>query len=156
MKHFRFLPLLAVAAIACLGVAAHAAGIDVSTFLTPDVATGLSMAGAAGMTTKYVMSGDVIDYTAGSAVSSGQVLLIGARVGVALNAIAAGATGAVAVEGVFTIAKLGTDVVAQGALLYWDNTNSRLTTTASGNTLAGYAAKAAGSGVTTVEINLNA
>jgi len=156
MKHFRFLPLLAVAAIACLGLAAHAAGIDASTLLSPDMATAISMAGAAGMTTKYVMSGDVIDYVAGSAVSSGQVLLIGARVGVAMTAIASGATGAVAVEGVFTIAKLSTDVVAQGALLYWDNANSRLTTTVGSNVLAGYAAKAAGNGVTTVEINLNA
>ena len=107
------------------------------------------------MTTKYVMSGDVIDYVAGSAISSGQVLLVGVRVGVALADIANGATGAVAMEGVFTIAKLSTDVVAQGAALYWDNTNSRLTTTASGNTLAGYAFKAAGNGVTTVDISIN-
>lgn len=108
------------------------------------------------MTSKYVMSGEVIDYTPGSAVSSGQVLLLGVRIAVALMAIAANATGAVAVRGIFTIAKLSTDVVAQGAALYWDNTNSRLTTTASGNTLAGFATKAAGSGATTVEISINA
>lgn len=108
------------------------------------------------MTTKYVMSGEVIDYVAGSAISSGQVLLIGVRIGVALAAIASGATGAVRMLGIFTIAKLSTDVVAVGVALYWDNTNSRLTTTASGNTLAGYAAAAAGSGVTTVEISINA
>jgi predicted RecA/RadA family phage recombinase len=46
-------------------------------------------------------------------------------------------------------------VVTQGAALYWDNTNSRLTTTASGNTYAGYAFAAAGNGVTTVNIKLN-
>lgn len=108
------------------------------------------------MTTKYVMSGTVIDYVASSPVTSGQVLLIGTRIGVALTAIASGATGAVQVLGIFTIAKLSTDVVAAGALLYWDNTNSRLTTTASGNTLAGYATAAAGNGVTTVEISINA
>ncbi len=108
------------------------------------------------MTTKYVMSGDVIDYVAGSNITSGQVLLIGTRIGVALSNIASGATGAVRVLGIFTIAKLSTDVVAAGALLYWDNTNSRLTTTASGNTLAGFATAAAGNGVTTVEISINA
>lgn len=108
------------------------------------------------MTTKYIMSGEVIDYVAGSTISSGQILLIGLRIGVALTSIANGATGAAQVKGIFTIAKLSTDVVAQGALLYWDNTNSRLTTTSAGNTLAGYATKAAGNGVTTVEINLNA
>lgn len=108
------------------------------------------------MTTKYVMSGDVIDYVATAEVSAGQVLLIGNRVGVALTAIANGATGAVRVRGVFTIAKLSTDVVAAGDLLYWDAGNSRLTTTASTHKVAGYAFKAAGSGVTTVEISINA
>lgn len=108
------------------------------------------------MTTKYVMSGGVIDYVAGSAVTSGQVLLIGVRVGVALAAIASGATGAVRMLGIFTIAKLSTDVVTVGAALYWDNTNSRMTLTSAGNTLAGFATAAAGNGVTTVEISINA
>lgn len=108
------------------------------------------------MTTKYVMSGEVVDYVAGSAISSGQVVVMGVRVGVALAAIASGATGAVRVKGIFTIAKLSTDTPAQGALLYWDAGNSRLTTTVGSNVLAGYASKAAGSGATTVEINLNA
>lgn len=108
------------------------------------------------MTTKYVMSGETIDYVAGSNISSGQVVVVGARVGVALAAIASGATGAVRVKGIFTLAKLSTDVVAQGALLYWDNANTRLTTTSAGNTLAGYATVAAGNGVSTVDINLNA
>ena len=108
------------------------------------------------MTTKYVMSGDVIDYVAGSAVTSGQVLLIGGRVGVALAAIASGATGAVRMLGIFTIAKLSSDVVTVGAALYWDNTNSRMTLTSAGNTLAGLATAAAGNGVTTVEISINA
>ena len=108
------------------------------------------------MTNKYVQPGDVIDYTAGSAIASGQVVVMGVRVGVALAAIAAGATGPVQVTGVFTIAKLSSDVVAQGALLYWDNGNSRLTTTVGSNVLAGYATAAAGNGVATVNIKLNA
>jgi predicted RecA/RadA family phage recombinase len=102
------------------------------------------------------MSGDVIDYVAGSAITSGQVVLIGVRVGVALAAIASGATGAVRVLGIFTIAKLSTDVVTVGAALYWDNTNFRMTLTSAGNTLAGYATAAAGNGVTTVEVSINA
>ncbi len=108
------------------------------------------------MTSKYVQPGEVIDYTAGANIASGQVVLMGVRIGVALAAIANGATGSVQVSGVFTIAKLSTDVVSQGAALYWDNTNSRLTTTASGNTLAGYATAAAGNGATTVNIKINA
>jgi len=110
------------------------------------------------MAKNYVQEGDVIDYVnaSGSTITSGTAVLIGARLGVALADIANGATGSVQVEGVFTVPKLGTDVVAAGALLYWDNTNKRLTTTASSNTLSGFAVAAAGSGVTTVNIKINA
>lgn len=108
------------------------------------------------MTTKFVQPGEVIDYTAGANIASGQVVLMGARIGVALKAIANGETGPMQVTGVFNIAKLSTDNMAQGALLYWDNTNSRLTTTASGNTLAGFAAAAAAAATTSVNIKINA
>lgn len=104
----------------------------------------------------FVQIGDVLDYTPGTAVASGAVVVMGVRVGIAVADIAANATGAVRVKGVVELAKLSTDTQAQGALLYWDSTNSRLTTTASGNTLAGYAAKAAGNGTTTVWLHLNA
>jgi len=108
------------------------------------------------MTTKFVQLGDVIDHTPGANVANGKMVVIGVRVGIALAAIAANTTGPLAVAGMFTYAKLSTDVVAQGALLYYDSANDRLTTTASGNTLAGYAAAAAGNGATTVAVKLNA
>jgi predicted RecA/RadA family phage recombinase len=104
----------------------------------------------------FVQIGDVIDHTPGADVASGAVVVIGARVGIAVSAIASGETGAIRVKGVVELAKLSTDTPAQGALLYWDAGNSRLTTTATDNVLAGYAAKAAGNGVTTVELHLNA
>lgn len=109
------------------------------------------------MTSKYKTRGVVMDYAnAGAAILSGQVLVIGTKIGVALADIASGATGSVQMAGVFELTKLGTDVVAQGALLYWDTAASRLTTTATANTLAGYAYTAAGNGPTTVQIVLNA
>jgi predicted RecA/RadA family phage recombinase len=108
------------------------------------------------MTKKYIQPGEVLDYTAGANIASGDVVLVGVRVGVALADIANGATGPVQVSGVFELTKLSTDAPVQGALLYWDNTNKRLTTTASGNTLAGYAFKGAASGLATVQIKLNA
>ncbi|WP_304306248.1 DUF2190 family protein [Pseudacidovorax intermedius] len=104
----------------------------------------------------FVQVGDVIDYTPAAAVAGGSVAVIGVRVGVVVADIAANATGALRVKGVVELAKLGTDTVAQGALLYWDAANSRLTTTAGGNTLAGYAARAAAAGVTTAWLHLNA
>lgn len=108
------------------------------------------------MTNKFVQPGHVLDYVAPGAITNGQVVVIGARIGVALTAIAAGATGPVQVAGVFNIAKLSTDAVTAGALLYWDNANSRLTTTVGSNLLAGYAVAAAGAGVAVVGIKINA
>ena len=110
------------------------------------------------MANNYLYSGDVLDYTNGGSteISSGAPVLVGSRLGIALVNIPAGGMGSVRMRGVFTVAKLSTDAVAQGDLLYWDATNARLTTTASTNKLAGYAAAAAGAGVTTVAISLNA
>lgn len=95
-----------------------------------------------------------IEVTA-SGVVAGTLQIVGAIVGVALGStIAKTGTYLLATEGIFTLAKKSTDVVAAGVLLYWDSTNSYLTVTASGNTKAGYAHKAAGSGTTTVELIL--
>lgn len=103
----------------------------------------------------FVQEGDKILFTAGATTASGAGVKVGVRFGVATADIANGVVGVVAMEGVYTIPKLGTDVVAQGALLYWDDTNKRLTTTASTHITAGYAFAAAGNGVTTVDIAIN-
>jgi predicted RecA/RadA family phage recombinase len=103
-----------------------------------------------------VSMGLTIDHAPSAQRLAGAMTLIGARVGVAVNDVAATTVGVFAIEGVYTIPKLSTDVVAQGALLYWDNTNLRLTTTSAGNTLAGSAFAAAGNGDTTVQIKINA
>lgn len=110
------------------------------------------------MAINYVQEGDVIDFpnTSGATITSGSGVLVGLWLAVALADIPTASTGSVAIEGVFTLPKLSTDVVAIGVALYWDNTNKRLTTTASGNTLSGFAVAAAGSGVTTVNIKINA
>lgn len=105
----------------------------------------------------YIMDGERLTYAnaSGSTISAGTMVLVTAKVGVAPADIANGDSGVLAMEGVYNITKLGTDVVAQGALLYWDNTNKRLTVTSSGNTLAGFAFAAAGNGVTSVDICIN-
>lgn len=107
------------------------------------------------MTRKFIQPGEVIDFAAIAAILSGAVVLIGKRVGVALADIAAGETGPVQVSGVFEVDKVAGDAVTQGALLYWDAAASKMTTTVASNTLAGYAWKAAGAGVATVQIKLN-
>jgi predicted RecA/RadA family phage recombinase len=74
------------------------------------------------MAKNYVSEGDVLPWTntTGSAVASGQVIVMGHALGVALVAIANGASGAVAVEGVFEVPKVSAAVFAQGEKLVFD------------------------------------
>lgn len=103
----------------------------------------------------YVQPGDVLDLTVPYAVSSGDGVLVGSIFGVATADALISTEVPVAVRGVFDVTCLGTDTPAQGALLYWDDTNKRLTTTASGNTLVGKAVVAKSSGPTVVRIKLD-
>ncbi|MGK5080475.1 DUF2190 family protein [Janthinobacterium sp. HLX7-2] len=109
------------------------------------------------MAKNYIQEGDILAYTAGAtAIPSGAVVLMGKRIGISQADIPAMGSGSVSVTDVWALAKLGTDVVGQGDLLYWDAANNRLTTTAAGNTAAGFAAAPAGAGVATVNIKINA
>ena len=103
----------------------------------------------------FVAEGLTIDHAPTAQRLAGAGTLIGAMVGVAVDDVAANATGVFRIEGVFTMPKLSTDVVAQGVQLYWDNTNLRWTLTSAGNTAAGKAYAAAGNGVTTVQVAIN-
>lgn len=110
------------------------------------------------MAKNYENEGDVLDFTTGGTpVASGAMVAMGKRVGIALGDIPANSTGSVAVTGVWRVKKLATDVVVQGAELYWDNDDFRLTTVADApNVRAGFAAAAAGAGVDIVRIKINA
>lgn len=99
--------------------------------------------------------GHHVDHTPTAAVTSGQVVLIGTRIGVAMADIAANATGALRVTGCFDLPKKAGDAPSQGAALYWDNTNKYFTTTASGNTYGGWAVKPAAGGDATVTTKIN-
>ena len=108
------------------------------------------------MTNRFVQPGDVLDHTPVSTVPNGQMVAIAVRVGIALATIPAGTPGPLAVKGVFTYNKLSTDTMAQGALVYFDAANNRLTTTVGSNVLAGIAAAPAAATTTTVQVSLNA
>jgi predicted RecA/RadA family phage recombinase len=103
----------------------------------------------------FYSEGHHVDHTPSSAVLSGAVVLIGTRVGVAVADIQANTPGALRVTGNFFLPKKAGDTPAQGAALYWDNTNKYLTTTSSGNTYAGWAVAAALSGDATVSTKIN-
>lgn len=73
------------------------------------------------MSNNYIQDGDVIQYTnGGAAIASGTVVKIGQILGVALVDIPNGATGSVAIEGVFSVPKVDAAVIAQGESLTWD------------------------------------
>jgi predicted RecA/RadA family phage recombinase len=113
------------------------------------------------MATNFVQDGNVIDYTnAGTAIDSGDVVVIGQLIAVALTDIANGATGSVAIGGVFTLPKVSAAVIAAGESLVWDVSaagfDDNLATPATGD-VSGAAAVAiygAGNGETSVRVRL--
>lgn len=102
----------------------------------------------------YVQPGESLDLTAPSGgVVSGTMYKIGSILCVAAASVAAGLKFAGYRVGVFDLPK-ASGAVTEGATLYWDDTAKNLTTTATANTKAGYAAAAAASGDATVRICL--
>jgi len=101
----------------------------------------------------YVQVGDLLDYTPASAVAAGDVVVIGALVGVAPRAIAANAVGALAVEGVFEIPVATGATGAQGSAISYYATSG--VAHASTGTTAGVLAKARLVGDTSVHVLLN-
>ena len=112
------------------------------------------------MATNYVQKGHVIDWVngTGSAVSANDVVKLGNTLGVALVDIANGATGSVAIRGVFTVPKVSGAVIAQGESLTWDVSAGKFddnaATPASGDVTgaAALAWEAAGNGVTELDV----
>lgn len=73
------------------------------------------------MATNYAKPGASVDFVnSGSAITSGSVVVMGNIIGVALVDIANGATGAVAIEGVFTVPKVSAAVITQGQSVIYD------------------------------------
>jgi len=72
------------------------------------------------MAKNFVHEGTAVEYTAGADISSGDVVAMGDSIGIALTDIANGATGAVAIEGVFTVAKAAGTAWNCGDKLDWD------------------------------------
>lgn len=112
------------------------------------------------MSANYTQKGDTLEYSnSGSAISSGDVVIIGGLVGIAETDIAAtSGAGTVCIEGVFEVACNTADLITQGQTLTWDDSASEFVDTntpASGDNAGGVVAmEAAGSGVVLVEVKL--
>lgn len=85
--------------------------------------------------------GDVLDYTPGSAVIAGQVILMGTVPCIATSAIAANKKGAVACEGIFRVPKTS-DAFTLGDAVYWDEDGTPVT----GDALSGAADSSSATG----------
>ncbi len=112
------------------------------------------------MATNFVQDGDVINYeNSGSTIVSGEVVLVGATLGVAQVDIAATTgSGAVRIGGVFMVPKVSAAVIAQGESLNWDVSAGAFdddAATAAAGDVTGASAMAfesAGNGVTTLAV----
>lgn len=90
-----------------------------------------------------------------SGVTSGQGVLVGAIFGIAAVDGAQNATIECQTMGVFDITKQPALAIAAGARVFWDDTNRRITTTATGNYQVGIATQAALAADSTVRVWLN-
>ena len=115
------------------------------------------------MNARYWQRGETLDYTADEldsagntekAVTNGQVVSLGNRIGVAGNDIAEGATGALHVTGVYIMDKKASEKITMGAPVYYDTAEDEITATEKGNVPAGYAAATAEASDATVLVNI--
>jgi predicted RecA/RadA family phage recombinase len=92
------------------------------------------------------------EYTAGGTIAAGQVVVVGDLPLIAHMPIANGAKGTLALGGgLYKVAKANNETIAGGKRLYWDDTNNRVTLTASTHKVFGYSAPN-GAAETAVEI----
>ncbi|WP_149539654.1 DUF2190 family protein [Siccirubricoccus phaeus] len=105
----------------------------------------------------FVQPGDslavAVPYAGG--VTAGQGVLVGALFGVAAVDGAQNAVIEAATQGVFDLTKEPSLAISAGARVFWDNTNRRVTTTATGNFSIGIATTAALAADATVRVWLN-
>ncbi len=100
--------------------------------------------------------GEPWDVVAPANVVGGQAFLVGTILVVAARDASNGDVVPAYTCGLWTLPKATGEAWTIGAKLYWDDTNKRFTTTASGNTFRGCAGQAQASGDTTGLVRLNA
>ena len=107
-------------------------------------------------TARFIHDGHSIDYTPGSDISAGDVIVQGELVGVAKLDIAADTFGALAVAGVFDFPKAtgGGTAIPAGKAVYWDLELGRVTAN-SGSAFLGHCVALAGDDNAVVRVRLN-
>lgn len=106
----------------------------------------------------FIQPGEIMEFAnSGAAIASGDMVVVGDRVGVAVVDIAATTgSGSVSMEGVYSLPKTTGQAWVQGDKLFLDTSTDKLTNVATANTPAGYAFEAAGTSATTGLCKLDA
>jgi len=99
----------------------------------------------------YICDGERIQVTLTSAVSPGDVVVVGVKTAIAITGGKAGDVIVAQTEGVFELPKVAGYALSQGVKLYWDANKGVATSVASANTLLGYTYSDAGSNDATVQ-----
>jgi len=107
-------------------------------------------------TAVFLSNADRVDYTPGSDVTAGDVVVQGELVGVATGDIDANTKGSLAVAGVFLFPKATTSgsALTAGDEVYWDAGASVVTTTVGSNKYAGKVVTDAADADATAEVRL--
>lgn len=100
----------------------------------------------------FVQHGKTIETTAGAAIASGAIVVVGTTAGVSAGKYATGDAVTVNLEGVYTLPKVASGAIAQGAKCY--HVSGEITGTASTNVFVGYAHTAAADGATVINVLL--
>lgn len=101
----------------------------------------------------FVEKGETFRFTAAADQKSGDLIIVGDLVGVAVTDVKAGDEGVAHACGVYRLPKAA-GAIGQGVKVYWVTADSNISATASGNTLVGRAWEARASGDTTVNVKL--
>lgn len=102
-----------------------------------------------------IQEGAVVTLTAPYNVTAGAGALVSGIFGVATTTITSGSTGEFATEGVFDLARAGSQTFVQGGPVFWDDANKNCTTTASGNQPIGHCVVAGVTADTTLRVRLS-
>lgn len=103
----------------------------------------------------FIENGDTMNVVApAGGYTSGDPVVVGDTVGIAVKDAAEGETVALALTGVFQLPKKAAQAISQGVKVYWDATNKEVTTTATANTLMGRAHAAELAAATTINVRL--
>ena len=110
------------------------------------------------MAQNHIQRGATMPYTnaTAAAIASGDIVLAGNKVCVAIGDIAIGASGSLACGEVWELPKVAAIAIAQGATVYFDAAAKVITNVATANTLAGFAFAAAAAADTTIRVKLTA